>query len=242
VLEQGIRKGEAQLQRRARGTLTRWEQLSEEEAAELRKSIESDKVEVDEIKDKLETRRVERNQRVFRGYVRATNGTLWEIETKGSAPYPTWAFLAGDMVVLEPLPGHTHDPNVRLTSDSLVAMMPEVKAIEAYMKAKNSATASSAGSVAMENAAIPAPPVTPASLNSPKESASAPRKEAILDWLRNAGYDPLQLPKFRYNAPGAKAAVKQAMLETKGLGFTDSTFEKAWEELRGEERLQDKEE
>lgn len=104
-----------------------------------------------------------------------------------------------------------------------------IKAIEATMKAK-------------EGAANPVSPVPPASLPPPKESVSAPRKTAILGWLQDAGYDPLQLPKFRYNAPGVKAAVKQAMIETKGLGFTDATFEKAWEGMRGKGALKDKEE
>lgn len=150
ALEQGIRKGDAQLQRRARGTLTEWEQLSAEEAAELRKSLNADQVEIDEIKAKLETRRIERNQRVFRGYVRAANLTLWEVETKGSTAYPPWAFLANEVVALEPMPGHAHDPNVRLTSDHLVAMMPEVKAIEAMMKAKGAFLESNAGTIAAQ--------------------------------------------------------------------------------------------
>ena len=86
----------------------------------------------------------------------------------------------------------------------------------------------------------PLEPAPPASLAPPKEPISAPRKAAILSWLRANDYDPQNFPKFSCSAPGGKAAVKEAMLALRGLGFTDSTFEGAWEELRKNKQIIDK--
>jgi hypothetical protein len=88
----------------------------------------------------------------------------------------------------------------------------------------------------------PLEPAPPAILAPQKEPVSAPRKAAILSWLRANGYDPQNFPKFSCRAPGGKAAVKEAMLALQGLGFTDSTFEGAWEELRKTKEIRDKKE
>lgn len=57
------------------------------------------------------------------------------------------------------------------------------------------------------------------------------RKVVMLNWLTANGYPPLSLPDWKGNPEGAKSKLKKAMLEQNAKLFTDSSFEKAWEDL-----------
>lgn len=169
ALVKSVESGEAWLRRRRDGRLTEWDQLSEEEAQELRAEIEEDKIKIRDLNKVLADRDAERNRRHFRGFLRAAPATLWDIESLGAAPFPHKAFHPsspvklvrllstatleggwiwdGRLVALEPM--YEKDPHwkKRLTADDLIANTTEVKAIEAMMRAKEtSATATTSAS------------------------------------------------------------------------------------------------
>ena len=58
------------------------------------------------------------------------------------------------------------------------------------------------------------------------------QKLAILQWLKENDYTPHSLPDRAPGKPGVKSMVKSAMLQNAAL-FTEASFEKAWESLRG---------
>lgn len=65
------------------------------------------------------------------------------------------------------------------------------------------------------------------------------QEEAILDELRRQKYDPEAIPIPARGLPGAKAAVKQALLRDPGM-FSNKSFDLAWESLRLSKRIQDR--
>lgn len=157
ALVKSVEGGEAWLRRRRDGQLTEWDQLSQEEAQELRAEIEKNKIKIRDLNKVLADRDAERNRRHFRGFLRAAPATLWDIESLGAAPFPHRAFHPsspvklvrlqrtatleggwiwdGRLVALEPM--YEKDPHwkKRLTADDLIANTTEVKAIEAMMRA-----------------------------------------------------------------------------------------------------------
>ncbi|WP_040039610.1 hypothetical protein [Noviherbaspirillum autotrophicum] len=67
---------------------------------------------------------------------------------------------------------------------------------------------------------------------------SAKQEAAVLEWLRQSGYDPASLPKPAPGKPGVKADAKRAMLGNPAL-FTQKVFESTWERLRGTGQIAD---
>lgn len=62
------------------------------------------------------------------------------------------------------------------------------------------------------------------------------QETTIMSWLRENGYDPKNLPKVKNGSPTAKAHARAA-LKGNGLFAGSTTFEKAWERLRGFEDI-----
>jgi hypothetical protein len=65
--------------------------------------------------------------------------------------------------------------------------------------------------------------------------------EAILKAIRDAGYDPMQVPKNEHGKPGVKAAVRTALVGVNAnFPKAGRQFDKAWERLRENGELADK--
>lgn len=64
--------------------------------------------------------------------------------------------------------------------------------------------------------------------------AQRAQEEAILQKLRELGFDPLAVPAAQ---PGRPSAAKKAVREA--LGYTSAVFEHAWKRLRGDGRVKD---
>lgn len=86
--------------------------------------------------------------------------------------------------------------------------------------------------VPAELLALLPPQAEPESTTGAKHIPKATLQEnEILRLLQDSGFDPLNLPKRKAGAPGAKSAVKAKALKN-GAMFTDKSFDKAWERLR----------
>lgn len=91
---------------------------------------------------------------------------------------------------------------------------------------------------------VPAPQASP----EPVQAAPARRvlasnlqDAAILAAIREAGYDPLALPKNSPGKPGVKAAIRSALVGRAGTPFPEfgRQFDKSWERLREREEIAD---
>jgi len=67
---------------------------------------------------------------------------------------------------------------------------------------------------------------SPPPVATPPLSRHVSQELAIMNAIRGLGFEPTQLPTPHTGKPGVKAAVK------KGLNFSESVFQKAWERLR----------
>ncbi|MFT3962243.1 hypothetical protein [Propionivibrio sp.] len=63
------------------------------------------------------------------------------------------------------------------------------------------------------------------------------QEAAILEKLRELGFDPMKLPKWQPNAPGAKATARKALGIPSLLFPSDKAFNKAWGNLRKSQQL-----
>ena len=163
ALKTGIAHSEAWIRRSARGETGEWDRLSDERRKELRTTIEADKRECAALVELLEQRERDRNKMFYRGLMRAAPKTLLDIAQHGTTPAPHKAFHPqtplktamlpggpdgefpiwdGRLMDLESLPGCEALP---LTIESLCAATVEVKAIEAYLRSKQSAPEPQAG-------------------------------------------------------------------------------------------------
>ncbi|APW47069.1 hypothetical protein [Rhodoferax antarcticus] len=69
----------------------------------------------------------------------------------------------------------------------------------------------------------------------------AVQEAAILDAIREPGYDPMELPKNAPGKPGVKAAIRANLVGKNPVFPKDgSQFEKAWERLRSNGEIADK--
>lgn len=77
----------------------------------------------------------------------------------------------------------------------------------------------------------------PALLSSgPRVPKQRTQEEHILMLIKEAGFSPTQLPKWKSNGPGVKAQVKvQALKDTST--FSTKSFELAWQRLRDDGRI-----
>ena len=151
-LRTDISKNEAWIIRSARGETGDYDHLSSKDAQELRQRIEANKRKCADLVELLEQREVDRKGQHYRGNMRIMPQTLDEIRRTGEAYEPwralhpqspvksamlpgrglggTYPISDGRIMVLEAFKPRT------LTIDSLYAATAEVKAIEAWKKAK----------------------------------------------------------------------------------------------------------
>lgn len=151
-LRTDISKNEAWIRRSARGETGDHDHLSSKDAQELRQKIEANKRKCADLVELLEQREVDRKGQHYRGNMRIMPQTLDEIRRTGEAyepwsafhPQPpvksamlrgrglggTYPISDGRIMFLEAFKPRT------LTIDSLYAGTAEVKAIEAWKKAK----------------------------------------------------------------------------------------------------------
>lgn len=67
------------------------------------------------------------------------------------------------------------------------------------------------------------------------------QESVILDWLRGHYGDPKSLPKPPNGKRGPKAAARDALQSSNGLFQSKGVFDGAWERLRADKEIQDKE-
>ena len=153
LLRKGIARNESWIRRSVRGENGEWEQqLTTEEIQALRIEIEADKKNCEQIEELLEQRETGRKKMHHRGLMRAAPKTLFDIAQYGEARYTPKAFYPGTPVRVVNIPEQAmpivdgrlmslepFEALPPLTIDSLCAVTAEVKAIEAYLKAKQTA-------------------------------------------------------------------------------------------------------
>ena len=189
ILSADITRRKAQIRRSARGEIGQWEQqLSSEDAKEIRPSIEADEIKRAALVDLLEQRQQDRQKMFYRGFMRAGPSTLFAIAAHQVTPFPIKAFhphspikivtmadarhdgeqiWEGRLMALEPLPGYESRPAKPLTADDLYALTAEVKAIESFMRAKQTET--------QPQAATPPAPVVDAPACEVRPAATGPQ-------------------------------------------------------------------
>lgn len=260
ALVKSVERGEAWLRRRRDGQLTEWDQLSQEEAQELRAKIEEEKIKIRDLNEVLANRDAERNRRHFRGFLRAAPATLWDIESLGAAPFPHKAFhpsspvkLAqlpstatleggliwdGRLVSLEPMHENDRHWKKHLTADDLVAITNEVKAIEAENLSLRNSVLPLGNSGSGESQAIGAdsPTIPAVSQPEPTELGLSKREKQILVIIKEAQalhYDLMSVPD------GGKAVLmKKCMASRPDLfGAGQDPFKEAWKEAVNQGRL-----
>jgi hypothetical protein len=260
ALVKSVESGEAWLRRRRDGRLTEWDQLSEEEAQELRTEIEENKIKIRDLNELLAGRDAERNRRHFRGFLRVGPSTLWDIESLGSAPFPHKAFHPsspvkvvrlpdgprgdgglvwdGRIVALEPL--YESDPHwkKRLTADDLVAITNEVKAIETHNVGSRNSSLPPGNSESGERQ-VPdgtASTIPAVSESEPNELGLSKRERqiiAIIREVRALQYDPMSVPDG-----GKSILMKKCMASRPDLfGAGQDPFKEAWQEGVDQGRL-----
>ena len=179
LLRQGIARSEGWIRRSVRGENGEWEQqLTTEEIQALRIEIEGDKGKCEQIGVLLEQRETSRKKMHHRGLMRAAPKTLFDIAQCGEARYTLKAFYPGTPVRVVTVPEQPmpivdgrlmslepFEALPPLTIDSLCAVTAEVKAIEAYLKAKQAAP---------EPQAVPPAPVADSASNAPAWTVSKP--------------------------------------------------------------------
>ena len=74
-------------------------------------------------------------------------------------------------------------------------------------------------------------PVKPQQVSAQHKPKGLMQEEAILNAIREAGYDPKALPKHVPGKSGVKAQIRAIVLQNPAL-FTTNSFDKAWERLR----------
>ena len=173
LLRKGIARNESWIRRTVRGENGEGEQqLTTEEIQALRIEIEADKKNCEQIRELLEQRETSRKKMHHRGLMRAAPKTLFDIAQYGEARYTPKAFYPGTPVRVVNVPEQAmpivdgrlmslepFEALPPLTINSLCAVTAEVKAIEAYLKAKQTAQE--------PQAATPAPVVTDSASNAP---------------------------------------------------------------------------
>lgn len=188
LLRKGIARNESWIRRSVRGENGEWEQqLTTEEIQALRIEIEADKKNCEQIRELLEQRETSRKKMHHRGLMRAAPKTLFHIAQYGEARYTPKAFYPGTPVRVVNVPEQAmlivdgrlmslepFEALPPLTINSLCAVTAEVKAIEAYLKAKHTA---------QEPRAAPSAPVADNASNAPdqKEQRQDSRLQACID-------------------------------------------------------------
>lgn len=84
-----------------------------------------------------------------------------------------------------------------------------------------------------------------------KQAVSAPSKmekpisktqqqdNAILNWLKDNGYDPQALAKGKPGKPGIRKACGDGVCKNMGMFSSRSVFEKAWDRLRADDKTKE---
>ena len=72
----------------------------------------------------------------------------------------------------------------------------------------------------------------------PKVKTLPQQEEEILAKLKEHGYDPLKMPKYKPGRPSAKQHIKD-LLGTRGIWAHTSAFDKAWHRLRSNDQIRD---
>lgn len=224
ALEGGIAQREARIARSARGECSQWEDaLDSDGRARERALINKDQKKLTELLAQLEQRETDRRRRRFRGNLRAAPKTLFDLATQGSSKFPHKAFDAlspvhsssvADSATSEDIPIwdgrlmvlESEQSFPDLTVDSLFSLTVEIKAIEAAHTNPNTPT--------------------------PVQRATA-QDEAILQTIRQRGYNPLELPVAPAGRSGVKAEVRTALVGQNNLfPAKGKVFDKAWQRLR----------
>lgn len=138
TLSEGIASGESWLARRSRGETGEYDFLTDQEAQELRQSIEASKRSCKAINELLEQREIDRKKYRYSGPMGAGQKTLFEVRQSGKSGWPRFGITPGrnEVILLEYLTDFSSGP---LTIDSLFVVLREVKAAENYFKAKQAA-------------------------------------------------------------------------------------------------------
>lgn len=149
-LGQRIEQLNAAIWRAGAGTSDQFDTFPPGGIGELRNEIDALCLARDALQNKLDQRENERRGRRFRGFVRATPKTLFDIESLGAAPFPNIAyrqggstcvtalgrandgerFLDGPIVFLEPFAGSDRFFKESLTIDDLCALFADIQTIE----------------------------------------------------------------------------------------------------------------
>lgn len=134
-LESDITNGELHILRHARGETGKYDHLTDQDARNLRQSIEASKHRCKIINELLEQREIDRKRYLYRGPIGAGQKTLFEIQQSGKSGWPRFGMPPGrtDLIPLEYLSDSGYEP---LTMESLFVVLREVKAAESYFKAK----------------------------------------------------------------------------------------------------------
>lgn len=151
TLNEGIAKGESWFARRSRGETGKYDCLTDQEAQELRQSIEASKRRIKAIKELLEQRQIDRKRYRYSGPMGAGGQTLFEVRQSGKSGWPRFGIPPGrnEVIFLEYFTDSCNEP---LTIDSLFVVLREVKAGEIYFKAKQAAPVPQAAPVVTDSA------------------------------------------------------------------------------------------
>ncbi len=169
-LESDITNGELHILRHARGETGKYDHLTDQDARNLRQSIEASKHRCKMINELLEQREIDRKRYLYRGPIGAGQKTLFEIQQSGKSGWPRFGMPPGrtDLIPLEYLSDSGCEP---LTMESLFVVLREVKAAESYFKAKAATPHAPVGQAPATEAAQVAPVSEPGKRWTPENLA-----------------------------------------------------------------------
>ena len=167
-----VMRAEAKFKRRVNGQLSQWESLDDDDAVSLRAQVTAKKQEIQDLNESFDDRDRQRQQKHYRGALRPTPGTVYQLLRLGFAKHPIQAYRPEGPFMLHTVDGVLvlDGPIVRLESagvqwkerletSDMVVRMADVKAIEAAAKSPQKAPAND--SAPEQNTATPAPAPVP---------------------------------------------------------------------------------
>lgn len=228
-----IKDNETHIRRNAAGLTDDFSKMDSDQVVSLCRLIDIQKQKVEEIKQALENRESQRLKHHYRGPVRAVYDTLWQIQTnketafpykalRPNAPYFLWdrdgnAQWDGWMVALEP--GLSSRWKDRLYIDDLLVLTAHIEALEEIRESQSKED--------------------PESQEKPVQRQSL-QEQIIIETIECLGYTPTALPPFRQ---GSKSWVKSEvwqLLKKRPDMFTGSSFKHAWDRLRANRKISEK--
>lgn len=223
-----VKDWKARIALNTQGAPDEFERLSRDDLRKLRLSIEEKQERIEELDILLRDRERQRLDKEYRGYIRALPETLHQLSSASDVSFPSLgvdpacpiklAKFEGRMVwdgrILRLEPG-TARWKPTLSRDDLVVPMDVVKQLEA-----------------------------------PQDDPDAPERylnksqtqeKVIIEKLVDMGYEPKAIPKEKTGCATVKSEIRKMLMESHYGLFNGKKFEKAWERLRANGEIADKE-